>query len=154
MKPYIRWIILAAGVLAAVGLFVIVRPSSEPNRGGATQPTTSDTPSPQATEEATTPAETPTPSPSPTSIVTVIEVTVQGGGVDGPSEPEVEQGERVRIVVDADVTDEVHVHGYDLSAAVRPGRAAEIEFRANATGVYEVELEESGVVLFQLRVVP
>ena len=154
MKPYVRWIILAAGVLAAVGLFVIVRPSSEPDRGGATQPSSSDTPSPEATDEPTEPAETPSPTPSPTPALTVIEVTVQGGTVDGPSGSEVQQGERVRIVVEADVADEVHLHGYDLSAEVRPGRAAEIEFRASATGVFEVELEDAGLVLFQLRVVP
>jgi len=154
VKPYVRWIILAAGALAAVGLFVIVRPSSEPDRGGATQATSSNTPSPQATDGTTEPAETPSPSPSLTADVTVIEVTVQGGAVDGPSEPKVQQGDRVRIVVEADVADEVHLHGYDLSAEVRPGRPAEIEFRATATGVFEVELEESGLVLFQLRVVP
>jgi hypothetical protein len=150
----VRWIIVAAGVLAAVGLFLVVRPSSEPDRGGRTPPPSSATPTPQPTDGATTPAETPSPSRSPTPAATVIEVTVRGGGVDGPSDPEVQQGERVRIVVEADVSDEVHLHGYDLSAEVTPDRAAEIRFRATATGVFEVELEALGLVLFQLRVVP
>ncbi|GIU96697.1 MAG: hypothetical protein KatS3mg013_0500 [Actinomycetota bacterium] len=84
----------------------------------------------------------------------MIEVTVRDGEVAGPSEPEVQQGERVRIVVDADVADEIHLHGYDLTAAVVPGRPAELDFRATAPGVFEVELEEAGLLLFQLKVVP
>ena len=54
----------------------------------------------------------------------------------------------------ADVADEVHVHGYDLMADVSPGRAAVIAFRADAAGVFEVELEDAGKLLFRLRVTP
>jgi heme/copper-type cytochrome/quinol oxidase subunit 2 len=84
----------------------------------------------------------------------VIEVTVREGQVRGPLKPEVQQGQRVRITVDADVADEVHLHGYDLMADVEPGRPAELAFEATATGVFEVELEDAGLLLFQLKVVP
>jgi hypothetical protein len=79
---------------------------------------------------------------------------VRDGQVDGPREPAVRRGDRVRIVVDADVTDEVHLHGYDLSTEVSPGSPGVLTFRATAAGVFEVELEEAGLLLFELTVSP
>ena len=64
------------------------------------------------------------------------------------------QGERVRIQVRADVSDHVHLHGYDLMADVAPGAPARIDFVANAAGVYECELEDAGTLLFHLEIVP
>jgi hypothetical protein len=66
----------------------------------------------------------------------------------------VELGSRVEIVVTADVEEEVHLHGYDLSADVTPDRAARIRFRADIVGQFEVELEESHRLLFRLEVAP
>lgn len=154
MKPYVRWIILAAGLVAAVGLFILVRPVDEADRSSPPSASSSEEPSPSASAEAPSPDAEQSPPAEPTAAATVIHATVQGGNVDGPSQPEVQQGERVRIVVEADVSDEVHLHGYDLTAEVAPDEAGEIEFRATATGVFEVELEDGGLVLFQLRVVP
>ncbi len=50
--------------------------------------------------------------------------------MQGPTRFTVTQGERVRIVVRADVTDEVHLHGYDLLADVSPSDPARIDFVA------------------------
>jgi hypothetical protein len=85
---------------------------------------------------------------------TVIEVTYRDGAVQGPTSFTVTQGDRVRIVVDADVSDEVHLHGYDLMADVTPEDPARIDFVANAAGVFEVELEDAGELLFELEIVP
>lgn len=85
----------------------------------------------------------------------VIEVTVAGGEVQGVgSAVDVEQGREVRLVVTADVADEVHVHGYDLFVAVAPGSPATVDFTADIPGAFEVELEERGLRLFELRVRP
>jgi hypothetical protein len=84
----------------------------------------------------------------------VIEVTVQGGNVQGPDRPTVTQGDKVLIVVRADVSDHVHVHSYDLMADVAPGEPARIRFVADVAGVFEVELEDGGRLLFQLEVAP
>jgi hypothetical protein len=84
----------------------------------------------------------------------VIEVTVQDGNVQGPDRPTARQREEVLIVVRADVADEVHVHGYDLMADVAPGEPARIRFVAEVAGVFEVELEDAGRLLFQLEIVP
>ena len=64
----------------------------------------------------------------------------------------VDLGQKVRIQVEADRAEEVHVHGYDLKGDVAPGKPAIIEFTANVPGVFEVELEEAGLKLFELQV--
>lgn len=64
----------------------------------------------------------------------------------------VERGTEIEIVVTADVTDEVHVHGYEHFADVSPGTAAVISFVADLPGIYEVELEGSGLTILELEV--
>ena len=65
---------------------------------------------------------------------------------------EVRLGEQVVLRVSSDVPEQVHVHGYDLEAEVPAGGTADIPVSATIPGVFEVELHESGKVLFQLRV--
>jgi len=93
-------------------------------------------------------------SPSEEPGATEIDVTVEGDDVQGPDRPTVTQGDEVLIVVRADVSDEVHVHSYDLMADVAPGEPARIRFLADVAGVFDVELEEAGRLLFQLEVTP
>jgi hypothetical protein len=83
---------------------------------------------------------------------TLLRVRVTGEQIRAPAEPAVSVGEPVRMVVSSDTPDEVHVHGYDLIARVRPGKRAEMRFRADIPGVFEVELEGSGRLLFELKV--
>lgn len=84
---------------------------------------------------------------------TRIEVTVRGGAVVGGAGRErVALDEPVVVVVDADVADEVHVHGYDLTAPVAPGAPAELQLSPDIPGVFEVELEARGLVLLRLEV--
>ena len=85
---------------------------------------------------------------------TLVEVTFRDGAVQGPTRYTVTRGQQVRIVVHADVTDEVHLHGYDLLADVSPSDPARIDFVANAAGVFECELHHAGEALFQLEIVP
>lgn len=149
MKPWARWAILAASIVALVVLFVVLRP------GDATD-APSPTPSSPSVTESATPSDSPSPAPSASDEPdrTVIEVTYRDGAVQGPASFTVFQGDRVRIVVHADVADEVHLHGYDLSADVTPDDPARIDFVANAAGVYEAELEDAGAPLFELEIVP
>jgi hypothetical protein len=142
MKPWVRWVVLAGSVAVLVVLFVVLRPSDDTSDGTGSTPTTPTTPT------------SPTDSPSAEPERTVIEVTYRDGSVEGPTSFTVTQGDRVRIVVHADVSDEVHFHGYDLMADVTPEEPARIDFVANAAGVYEVELENLGEPLFDLEIVP
>ena len=82
-----------------------------------------------------------------------IEVTVAGGQVSGDTgRIPVAAGERVTLVVSGDVADEIHLHGYDLTAALGPGAPAELAFDAAVPGVFELELHEAGTVLLTLQV--
>jgi len=154
VKPS-RWVAIAAGAAAIVVLFLVLRPGGDdeaaPSPIPTPSPTQTESPSPTETE-APSPTEEPTETPAPDVIE--IEIEVEDGEVRGPGEFEVTQGERVRIVVQADVSDEVHVHGYDILGEVTPDEPAVIVFRADAPGVYEVELEGAGLLLLELSVVP
>ena len=146
MKPAARWSILAATVAGLVVLFVLLRPDAK--LGGSVSPTpTTPTVTPSASESAS-------PTQSPEAQRTVIEVTFRDGAAQGATRFTVTQGERVRILIRADVTDEVHLHSYDLRADVAPGAPARIDFVANVAGVFECELEGDGELLFQLEIVP
>ena len=82
-----------------------------------------------------------------------IEVTVAGGQVSGDTgRVPVPAGEQVTLVLTSDVADEVHVHGYDLTAELVPGQPSEIAFAATIPGVFEVELHDAGTVLLSLQV--
>jgi FtsP/CotA-like multicopper oxidase with cupredoxin domain len=83
----------------------------------------------------------------------VIALTVTGGEVSGATgRVPVQLGSTVRLEVTADVTEEVHVHGYDLMQDTLPGQPVTIEFTANIPGVFEVELEQSKLPLTRLQV--
>jgi FtsP/CotA-like multicopper oxidase with cupredoxin domain len=119
--------------------------------GGQAAPTT------VTTVAATSTSEGPSTSEAPTTTAgfsgTLIEAKVTGGKVETASRRvRVDRGERVRIRVEADRNEEVHVHGYDLSQDVAPGNPATIEFTADAPGVFEVELEQAALKLFELQV--
>jgi hypothetical protein len=78
------------------------------------------------------------------------------GGVkeEGPDTISVAQGELVSFEVVADVADEIHVHGFDLLFETAPGELVVVEFTADATGIFEVELEESRLHLVNIEVTP
>ncbi|MBA3326761.1 MAG: hypothetical protein H0T43_00465 [Solirubrobacterales bacterium] len=57
-------------------------------------------------------------------------------------------------VTTPDTSDGVHLHGYDLTEDLAPGRRARFSFDADAEGVFEVELEGAGVQIAELRVGP
>jgi hypothetical protein len=81
-----------------------------------------------------------------------IRITVAGSQVTGGGRHKVPRGATVRIIVTADVSDEVHLHGYDKKADVTPAAPATIELVANIPGVFEIELEKRAKQLAQLEV--
>lgn len=105
------------------------------------------------------PSEDPSPEPEPSESSedrergTVVELEVAGGKVSGVDDVvEVRLGETLEIRVTSDVDEEVHVHGYDRTAELKAGETTTLRFKADIPGVFEVELEESGSPLFELRV--
>ncbi len=101
----------------------------------------------------TTTSTTTTTTTTPDDGVTRVDVTVANGAVVGGLEVvSVPLGEPVVLTVDADVADEVHLHGYDLFAQVGPGAPASIEFTADIPGIFEVELEGARLPVVELEV--
>ena len=115
------------------------------------QTTTQVTTTQETTTVATTTVQTTTTTPEdqPQRVNVRFE---NGEVVGGLVEAEIERGTQVVLTVRADVTDEVHLHGYDLTADVAPGQPGRITFRADTAGVFEVELEELAVPVAELTV--
>ncbi|MEU4531555.1 hypothetical protein AB0F49_25340 [Micromonospora ureilytica] len=119
----------------------------------STAPTTAAPSSATATAPTPTVTATPSASASTAAVDQQITVTIAKKRVDPPTgRITVGKGQLVRITVTSDVADELHVHGYDLGARLPAGTPGSVEFRADKTGLFEVETHESELVLFQLVV--
>ncbi len=148
----------AAALVAAASLLVAACGDDDTATADAAaqSPTTIDatttTGAPHGTDHDTT-ADTTTSSTAPAVPADrVIEVEVRGGEVVGGGRHEVSVGESVAIVVTSDVADEVHVHGYDVSAHLDPGATTTVLVEATLPGVWEVELHDLGSLLLELAV--
>ncbi|MCW0215570.1 MAG: hypothetical protein OJJ54_19620 [Pseudonocardia sp.] len=137
-------------VLLVGALLVLAGCAAGP--GAAAPPPAASTAAP-ATAPVTAPA-TGTPAPASTApAVQTVRVTYAGGQVTGDTgRVAVPLGRTVDVVVTSDVADEIHLHGYDRSANVPAGGSATLTFTADIPGVFEIELEELGRELTQLRV--
>ncbi len=130
-----RVVLLLAAVAAVVVLFFVLRDD-------------------EAGDEVVQGTSTPASQQQPEAAVFEIEVigTAPVGGVE---DLEVEKGEKVEIVVSTpDTTDHIHLHGYDLTADLAPGRPAKIGLEADIEGIFEVELEEAVAQIAELTVNP
>jgi hypothetical protein len=81
-------------------------------------------------------------------------VVKDGKPVGGIRTLEYNKGDQIHFKVDSDVSDEVHVHGYDLQKDVKAGGSVEFEFPATLEGVFEAELESRKEQIIELRVNP
>ena len=136
-----------AVVIAIVAVVVLTTGGGDDEQEAANtgaQPTATPT---QTTAPDETPTETPEPTPTPKPqppLVTRGEVT----------KLRFEKGDTVKFRVRVDVADHVHVHGYDLMKDVEPGKTITFSFPADITGIFEIELEDRGEEIAQLRVDP
>jgi len=146
---------------AALALIAALALTGCQNNGGDGSTVESNSPSTVPTTTlATTPASTPASTPSsscpattpPPAGATVVTATVAGGKVTTAHQQwSVKLGSAVRIAVTADVADEVHVHSYDKKQDTVPGCPTSIDLTANIGGSVEVELEDAGLHLFDLK---
>lgn len=146
------------GVLAvvlAVVLFLVLRDEG----GDTTEPTTVEASVEQTTEGSSGAASgqgaqgTKTPGkPEPPEVATI---EVKGGQpVGGVQELSFDRGEEIRFVVESDVADEIHFHGYDIEKEVPAGGSVEFAVPATIEGVFEVELHELVVPIAEITVNP
>ena len=137
-----RLIFLA--IAAAIAIIAVVALSSS---GGDEEPPAPSARSTAVVEPAATAAETPEPTPTPNPEPPLV---IPGK----PAKLRFTQGETIRFRVRADTADHVHVHGYDLVQDVEPGKTITFSFPAKITGIFEIELEDAGEEIAQLRVDP
>lgn len=136
---------VAVGIAAVAILFLLLRPADEETDAVPTTTITATTaPSPPTTSTVE-----PTPKPKLPRIV------FRGGKlVGGVQTIEGRQGKLVVFEVLSDVADEVHVHGVDVTRDLVPGKPARVDVTPPAAGRYEVELEQRGLQIAELRIEP
>jgi hypothetical protein len=136
--------LLAALALTACGSnggdgSTVESPTPDVTSAGVTPPTS-------ATPSSTCPATTPLPAGA-----TLVTATVTGKVTTAHAQWSVKLGSKVRIAVTTNAADEVHVHGYDKKQDTVPGCPTSIDLTASIPGSVEVELEGSGLRLFDLK---
>lgn len=142
----------ASAVMLALS---VVTCGAEPSSTTNPEPPTTASMATTSTSSAVTTSTTSTTTTPTTTAVdgpVEIEIEVEGGEVSGGGRIAVELGANVRLQVSADIADVIHLHGYDLSAPVSAGTPGLIEFTADIPGIFEVELEESGLIVGELEV--
>lgn len=140
MNPDFRKVaLIAAGLGLIVSLFFALSP------GGDDETTPTTTAARTTTAATTAPAE---------PQVVRISVSVPGDKAPTVKHFTIQQGRQVVFVVESELADEVHLHGYDLSADVAPGAPATIRFKATAPGLFEAELESRSLPIAEIEVRP
>ena len=137
MKTSTRVALLAAVIVIAVVGFIVLQPSStKKDKTASTQTTVS--------------GGTTKPAPPPVPQVNVKNAKPVGG----IKKITVNKGDQVRFVVNSDVSDEIHVHGYDFHKNVKAGGKVSFSFPAKIDGEFVIELESRGEQIASLVVNP
>ena len=136
------WILLGLAAGLVIGLYLWARPQPPdvpPASAAAAAPAAA----------PTAPTASPTPAPPGEFSFDIAE-----GRIRGPLSMTVRQGEQVSIRVRSDVADELHLHGYELTAPLPAGEDVALTFIAATAGRFEVELHHSHRELGALEVQP
>lgn len=64
------------------------------------------------------------------------------------------EGDTVTIKVTADKDEELHLHGYDYKFELKAKEPQSKTFKADKTGSFEIEIEDTGTHLGELQVLP
>ena len=155
MNRDFRKVALIAAVLGLlVSLFFALQPGDDDEAAPTTTVATTTAPATTETEPPVTTTEPPaTTAPKPPDVVT-IRIAIPSDTAPRVRRYSVKRGRKVVIVVRTELSDHVHLHGYDLMADVGPGQPATIRFTATAPGRFEIELEDRGLEFAELEVRP
>jgi hypothetical protein len=135
-----------AAVIAVIAVIVLAvggDDTDETSRSASTATPSATATTGGAAAEGETATPTPTPKPKPPLLRAGKETALT-----------YKEGETVRFRVVSAKPEEVHVHGYDIKQDLEPGKVETMSFKATITGIFEIELEGSGTLLAQLKVVP
>jgi hypothetical protein len=139
----------AVAIAAAVALFLVLQDGDDDTEPATTSPATTVTTDAEPDQGANGEEGSEQPAPEVATIV-----VRNGQPVGGVQELEFAKGERIRFVVESDVDEEVHLHGYDVAKDVKAGGQVSFDVAATLEGVFEVELEHSVVPLAEITVTP
>jgi hypothetical protein len=147
-----RILIAAGAVVAAAVVFVVLRPEEDGDSASSGVETTMTATTTETRTAPTTTVAPPPPQPPPPARVRI--VVREGQPVGGVRRVTVSEGRRVVLIVTSDVSDHVHLHGYNIMRDVAPGQPARIAFRATIVGTVEAELEDRRVPLARIVTQP
>ncbi len=136
-------LILTTVLVAACG--------SDESTGSVTTAAATTAAAPATSEAATATEAAATTSAEPEALTIQI---VGEQPVGGGAKLKLKKGDQIRFTVDSDTKQEVHLHGYDIAKVAAPGAPAEFDLEATIDGVFEAELEDPGVQILKLTVVP
>jgi|SRR5215218_65781 len=130
-----------AAAIAVVAVILLAGNGEGTDEASNSASTATQTPSASADGTATA---TPKPKPKPPPLL-------QAGDEKSLT---FKQGDTVRFRVRHDEKEELHVHGYDIKKDLEPGKTVTVSFKGTIPGIFEIELEHSGTLLAQLKVIP
>lgn len=117
-----------------------------------TTQTTSTVDSGTATPTTTASPTTTSPPSTTTAVPADVVVSIANGAVTGGAERiKVDQGALVTMEIVSDTDGELHIHGLDVFFDLTTG-VNTLSFRPESQGIFEAELEGSGLLLFELQV--
>jgi hypothetical protein len=151
MNRNTRVALLGVALVILVIAFLALRPSSDDPETTADAPTATPTLAETATPVAGE-TETPTPTATPTPKPTVDPGPLLTGSK--VQKLRFDKGETVRFRVRSPQNDHVHIHGYDIMKDVKAGKTTKISFKATIDGIFEIEFEDAGKQIAELRVDP
>jgi FtsP/CotA-like multicopper oxidase with cupredoxin domain len=137
-------------IAAVIAVLAVVLIDGREEDTDTADPTSQTTPTPTPDEPDPDPTETPeatptaTPTPEPPPLL-------HGGEV---TKLRYKEGDTVRFRVTSDEPEEVHIHGYDIAKDIPAGETVTVSFKADLTGIFEIEYEHAHEQIGQLRVDP
>lgn len=141
----------AAAVALAVVLLVVLKDEGEKSSDSGSMASSAVT---SKAPEEKNPGNKATEQPAREKPAVPTIVVGNGKPVGGVAELSYEAGEDVLFKVRSDVSDELHLHGYDISKEVEAGGSVEFHFKAEIEGVFELELEQRAEPIAELQVNP
>jgi hypothetical protein len=144
--------VAALAVLVAIALFFVLRDDDSGSGGAA--PTSPAGQAQAQDDSARDGSEGSGNQPQADGTKPATIVVRDGQPVGGVQELAFQEGGQIRFIVESDVSDEVHLHGYDIAKEVEAGGVVRFDVPASIEGVFEVELEQRVVPLAEITVNP
>jgi len=141
MSAKTRIAFAALAAVLAVAAILLAQPDDSSEQADDPSGRTARSTSATKPEEETRPTARAPSAPEPVPMEVVLR---DHESQDGVQTIKVKTGETIRFLVSSDRRDEIHLHGYDLTRDVAPGRPARFEVKADLEGIFEVESHEAG----------